>query len=178
MYSTLSLKGAYFRLPDLSGSEMSHVMTKPTKSSVRPAKTQISLIRAFVVCSMGSWGPNADSEDSYQTGRMHRLIRVFAARKGNFVGFVIRWLRCFLQPTIANRRTRTFWAGVRFKYWPWLFFAFPSWRRPAICVCYYHRRCLSLLSVLLLNTPTLEKEDINVYMSHVTRKPVFGCATR
>ena len=34
----------------------------------------------------------ADSEDSDQTGQMPRLIRVFAGRKGNFVGFVMRQL--------------------------------------------------------------------------------------
>ena len=36
----------------------------------------------------------ADSEDSDQTGRMPRLIRVFAGRKVHFVGFVMRWLIC------------------------------------------------------------------------------------
>ena len=31
-----------------------------------------------------------DSEDSYQTGRMSRLIWVFAGRRGHFVGLVVR----------------------------------------------------------------------------------------
>ena len=35
---------------------------------------------------------HADSEDSDQTGRMLRLICVFAGRKGHFVSFVIRRL--------------------------------------------------------------------------------------
>ena len=35
---------------------------------------------------------HADSEDSDQTGRMHRLICVFAGRNGHFIGFVMRWL--------------------------------------------------------------------------------------
>ena len=35
---------------------------------------------------------HADSEDSDQTGRMPRLILVFAGRTGNFVGFVMRRL--------------------------------------------------------------------------------------
>ena len=35
---------------------------------------------------------HADSEDSDQTGRMPRLIRVFAWRKCHFVGFVMRRL--------------------------------------------------------------------------------------
>ena len=32
----------------------------------------------------------ADSEESVQTGRMPRLIGVFAGRTGHFVGFVMR----------------------------------------------------------------------------------------
>ena len=35
---------------------------------------------------------HADSEDSDQTGRMPRLIWVFAGRTCHFVGFVMRWL--------------------------------------------------------------------------------------
>ena len=35
---------------------------------------------------------HANSEDSDQTGRMSRLIRVFAGRAYNFVGFVMRRL--------------------------------------------------------------------------------------
>ena len=35
----------------------------------------------------------ADSEDSDQTGRMPRLIWVFAGRTCHFVGFVMRWLK-------------------------------------------------------------------------------------
>ena len=33
-----------------------------------------------------------------QTGRMPRLIRVFAGRTNHFVGFVMRWLKC--QPVL------------------------------------------------------------------------------
>ena len=33
---------------------------------------------------------HADSEDSYQTGRMSRLIWVFAGRRDHFVGLVVR----------------------------------------------------------------------------------------
>ena len=35
---------------------------------------------------------HADIKDTDQTGRMPRLIRVFAGRKGHFVGFVMRRL--------------------------------------------------------------------------------------
>ena len=37
--------------------------------------------------------PHVDSEDSNQTGRMPRLIRVFARRTCHFVGLVMRQLR-------------------------------------------------------------------------------------
>ena len=73
-------------------------MTKPTKWHVHPAKTQISLgVRP--VWSVSSLcaprvakGPSflhADSEDSDQTGRMPRLIWVFAGRTSHFVVFVM-----------------------------------------------------------------------------------------
>ena len=50
--------------------------------SVRPAKTQISLgIRLCALCVAKDHSfLQADSEDSDQTGRMPRLIRVFAGR--------------------------------------------------------------------------------------------------
>ena len=82
--------------------KMSRIMTKPTKWHLRPAKTQISLgIRPvwsdYSLCAQ--WvvkDPrffHADSEDSDQTGRMPRLIWVFAGRTCHFVGFVMRWLK-------------------------------------------------------------------------------------
>ena len=37
--------------------------------------------------------PHADSEDSDQSGRMPRLIGVFAGRTGHAVGFVVHWLK-------------------------------------------------------------------------------------
>ena len=62
---------------------MSHLMTKPTKWHVRPAKTQTSLgIRlVWSESSLSAWRKLgslatlwANSEDSDQTGRMPRLI--------------------------------------------------------------------------------------------------------
>ena len=64
-------------------------MTKPTKWYVRSAKTQISLciLPAWSESSLSAWrnvGPLTTywvhSEDSDQTGRMPRLIWVFAVR--------------------------------------------------------------------------------------------------
>ena len=79
----------------------SHLMTKPIKWHVRPAKTQISLdIRpVWLESSLSAWTKHwslaahwAHSEDSDQTGRMPRLIWVFAGCTCYFVGFVMRRL--------------------------------------------------------------------------------------
>ena len=78
---------------------MSRHTTKPTKWYVPSAKTQISLgIRPFwsesSLCTQ--WVAkdpsffHVDSEESGQTGRMPRLIWVFAGRTCHFVGFVMR----------------------------------------------------------------------------------------
>ena len=74
---------------------------KTNKMTVHPAKTQISL-SIHPVCSESSLSAqwvskdpsflHVDSEDSDQTGRMPRLIRVFAERTCHFAGFVMRWL--------------------------------------------------------------------------------------
>ena len=74
---------------------------KTNKMTVHPAKTQISLgIRpVWSESSLSAqWEANdpnflhADSKDSDQTGRMPRLIWVFAGRTCHFVGFVMRQL--------------------------------------------------------------------------------------
>ena len=81
----------------------SHDMTKTNKMSVRPAKTQLSLgIRPVwsesLLCAQ--WvakGPmflHADSEDSDQTGRMPRLIWVFAGRALTLLVLTCRGSQC------------------------------------------------------------------------------------
>ena len=75
---------------------------KTNKMTVRPANTQISL-GIHLVWSQSSlcaqWVAkdlsflHADSEDSDQTGRVPRLIWVFAGRTCYYVGFVMRRLR-------------------------------------------------------------------------------------
>ena len=88
-----------------SFSQLSHLMTKPTKRYLHSLNTQISLgihpVRSETsLCTQ--WvakDPSflrADSEDSDQTGRMPRLIWVFAGRTGKFVGFVTRPLNFFV----------------------------------------------------------------------------------
>ena len=74
--------------------------------TVRPAKTQICLgIRpVWSESSLSAWRKLgslathwAHSEDSDQTGRIPRLIWVFAGRKAHFVGFVMRRLKYLLR---------------------------------------------------------------------------------
>ena len=94
----------YARIKALQKTKLSQRMTKPTKWHVRPAKTTQISLDLRPVCSESSlcaqWvakGPSflyADSEDSDQTGRMLRLIWIFAGRTCHFVGFVMRWLKC------------------------------------------------------------------------------------
>ena len=45
---------------------------------------------------------HADSKDSDQTGRMPRLIWVFAGRTCHFVGFVMKWLKSLVVTIISN----------------------------------------------------------------------------
>ena len=77
---------------------MSCSTTKPTYWPVRPGKTQISLSIRPVgsessLCAQwvakDQMRLHADNEDSDQTGRMTRLISVFAGRKANML--VLSW---------------------------------------------------------------------------------------
>ena len=93
---------------------------KINKVTVRPAKTQISLgIRSVwsesSLCAQ--WVAkdpsflHVDSEDSDQTGRMPRLIWVFAGRTCHFVGFVTRRLSSCLQHFPHYKYTGTFFSA-------------------------------------------------------------------
>ena len=73
---------------------LSLLTAKPTNWHVRPVKTQISLgIRAQWVAKDPRF-LHADSEDSDQTGRMPRLIWVFAGR--TVILLVLSWGGSFL----------------------------------------------------------------------------------
>ena len=85
--------------------ETSRLATKPIQWHVRPAKTQISLgIRpvwseSSLCAQWVAKDPSflhVDSKDSDQTGRMPRLIWVFAGRTCHFVGFVTRRLKLLM----------------------------------------------------------------------------------
>ena len=84
--------------------DLCHSMTKLTKWHVHPAKTQISLdihpvwSESSMCVQWVAKGPSflhADSEDSDQSGRLPRLIWVFAGRTSHFVGFVMMQLTYF-----------------------------------------------------------------------------------
>ena len=99
---TITVKSpACFLLANNNTIEPSH--DKTNKMTVRPAKTPISLGIHPVwsessLCTLwvakDSSFLHADSEDFDQTGRMPRLIWIFAGRTYHFVGFVMRWLTC------------------------------------------------------------------------------------
>ena len=89
-------------------------MPKPTMWPVHPAKTQISLgIRPvwseYSLCAQ--WVAkdpsflHAVSEDSDRTGRMPRLIWVFAGRTYHLVGFVMRRLKCSVKTLFSVIRS-------------------------------------------------------------------------
>ena len=92
---------AFYQLSETLLINLSRLMPKPTKLHVGPAKTQISLgIRpVWSETSLSAWRNlgslaihSAYSEDSDQSGRIPRLIWVFAGRTCHFVGFVMRRL--------------------------------------------------------------------------------------
>ena len=98
---------------------------KTNKMSVCQGKTQISL----GICPVWSESSlctqsvaedpmllHADSKDSDQTGRMPRLIWVFAERTGHFVGFVMWRLilkKLFVWSFLRVRREKTCFPGFR-----------------------------------------------------------------
>ena len=76
-----------FLLQQNSMANMSHDMAKPAKWVCAQWR-----LRSAWASAKGPRFLHVDSEDSDQTGRMPRLIWVFAGRTGHFVGFVMRRL--------------------------------------------------------------------------------------
>ena len=96
----------------LIGTNMSRLMTKPTKWHVRPAETHISLgIRPvwseFLLSLATHW---AHSEDSDQTGRMPRLIWVFAGR--TVILLVLSWGGSYVKHLQSIYRRRCHWLSL------------------------------------------------------------------
>ena len=118
------------KVPLLSDiAHLSHLMTKPTKWHVRPAKMQISLGIGPVwsESSLSAWRKLRSlathwvhSEDSDQTGRMPRLIWVFAGHTCHFVDFVMKRLICISQKTplqIACQEGHVKVAEILLQFW-------------------------------------------------------------
>ena len=97
-------------------------MTKQTKCSEHPAKTQIRL-GGSAQCPVWSGSSlcaewiakdpryiHADGEDSDQTGRMLRLIWVFTGRTCHFIGFIM--LRLILSGSQKSKRSEVYWVNV------------------------------------------------------------------
>ena len=94
---------------------------KTNKWPVRPVKTRISLgihpvWSALSLCTQwvakDSVLLQADSKDSDQTGRMPRLIWVFAGCTGHFVGFVMHCLK-----SLCTRNSDLNKNLVKVKHW-------------------------------------------------------------
>ena len=90
---------------------LSRCMTKPTKWPVHQETTQVSLGILPVwpepsLCALRIAKDlrllHADSEDSDQTGRMPRLVWVFAGRIVHFVGFVMLQLNDLFPLTLPD----------------------------------------------------------------------------
>ena len=91
---------------------------KTHKMTVRPATIQISLgirpvwSKSSLCAQRIAKDPSflhADSEDSDQTGRTLSLIWVFAGRKCNFVGFIMRRLISFPFGVLGRMRNSIVW---------------------------------------------------------------------
>ena len=92
--------------------EMSQDMTKPTKWLCAQRRLRSAWASAqsdqSLRCTLNGQLSflHADSEDSDQTGRMARLIWVFAGRICHFVGFVMRQLKYWLYDQYYNTSDR------------------------------------------------------------------------
>ena len=172
---------------------MSRLTTKATKRHVRPAKTQISLgiHPVWSESSLSAWGKLgslathwAHSEDSGQTGRMPRLIWVFAGRTCYFVGFVMRRHKCFcrvhcirLGTYLLQFRNRQFQA-----YHPCLHHnhhSRPSVRnhqgRPSVRVPTFRIPCLLHNHTRLHNRPSIPRPWLPHNHTRLHNRPSIPC---
>ena len=165
---------------------MSHRMTKATKWHVRPAKTRISLgihpvwSESSLCAQWVGKDPDflhADREDSDQTGRMPRLIWVFAGRTCHFVGFVMRQLKSqnfghlndwFDYPDIL-KDLNIFWFHHRVLSRKECIYTDPDQNAPWGAVW----PGSTVWSGSTLFTQTYLSKFIG-HLSHITRNPVFG----
>ena len=95
--------------------KMSRLMTKPTKWPLRKAKISLGICPVWSEASLCALMiakdlsfPHVGSKDSDQTGRMSRLIWVFALRTCHFVGLVARRLKYNKMNVISMLNTGSF----------------------------------------------------------------------
>ena len=128
---------------------MSRLMTKPTKWHVRPVWSESSLSAWRKLRSLAThW---AHSEDSDQTGRMPRLIWVFAGR--TVISLVLSWGGCYHFVTKSILHVLFSNGSDSFKcqwqidhHCPVQFQRSPSWSLEFVCwsllpTCTYCRYC-------------------------------------
>ena len=134
---------------------MSHTLIKPTKWHVHSTRPQISLgIRPIwsesPLCvqwvAKDTWFLHADSKDSDQTGRMPRLIRVFAGRTCHFFGFVMRRLICLRQRSEQRPKAqlRVDW------YSPYTYIGVQAEKNGPVWTVRFHETLLLILSLLII----------------------------
>ena len=101
-------------------SECAHSENLQVSLGIRPVWTYSSLCTQWVAKDPSFL--HADSKDSEQTGRMPRLIWVFAGRTCHFVGFVMRRLKDLwstslfsLKKYTAGKRLSIFWFSFKLR---------------------------------------------------------------
>ena len=143
-------------------------MAKPTKWHVRPAKTQISLgirpvwsessLCAQWVATYPSF-LHADCGDSDQTGRMPRLIWVFAVRTCHVIGFVMRWIVCLVSIILVIPATK--YTGSTYRdlcALRWLDIPVLNYLQRRFCnflVCFPHTKSLQQIDPLVITGKNL-----------------------
>ena len=94
----LDSRKKHFEPPYGKSNKMTFVPSEDSDSlGIRPVWSESSMCAQWV-----DYDPSllqADSADSDQTGRMPRLIWVFAGHTGHFVGFVMPWLNFHIETT-------------------------------------------------------------------------------
>ena len=90
-YRFNSIAWACFNTDEPPHDKTNKMTVRPAKTQIRPVWSESSLCAKWVAKDPSFF--HADSEDSDQTGRMPRLIWVFAWRTCHFIGFVMRRLR-------------------------------------------------------------------------------------
>ena len=144
---------------------MSHLMTKPTKWHVRPAKTQTSLGIHPVLSEsllsawrkLGSLATHwADREDSDQTGQMSRLVWVFTGHKD--ILLVLSWGGSY-----ANNKRK----ADQQRSDQHLCYLLPWWYNTYICYIWNFKTLAGFWSFRPVQVATLRGQVFSLYDSNI-----------